>query len=153
MIICFYTPFNTYRWGFWKRAHFNDEGLHNIKYFFAHDVVNIDTRHLVLMALETYWVPPGQQRQELLPGWPGIELFMWSEEGKAILGSPLGLPAAHFRKFSSNSSCDVSTNASAPVIQHKTQLGGNKYIYKITIWMDDWDYMQMLFWVQDAPRP
>jgi hypothetical protein len=127
--------------------------LHNINYIFAHDIVNIDTLGLITLALQTYWVPAGQQRHNELPRWPGIELFMWSEEGKALLGSPLGLPAAHLRKFSLISCCVVSTNTFAPVIQHKTQLGGNKYIYKVTLWKDAWDYTQMLFWVGDAPRP
>lgn len=39
-------------------------------------------------------------------------------------------------------------------MQHKTQLRGNKYVHKITVWKDSDGDEQMLFWVKDAPlRP
>lgn len=38
-------------------------------------------------------------------------------------------------------------------MQHKTQLGGNKYIYKVTLWNDADGDVQMMFWVKDAPPP
>jgi len=39
------------------------------------------------------------------------------------------------------------------VVQHKTQLGGNKYIHGVTIWMSSDGNVQMMFWVKDAPTP
>ena len=38
-------------------------------------------------------------------------------------------------------------------MQHKTQLGGNKYIYQVTLWMSSDGDVQMMFWVKDAPPP
>ena len=47
---------------------------------------------------------------------------------------------------------DISSD-SIPVIQHKDQLGGNKYIHKITVWSDYAGDDHMLLWAQDAPSP
>jgi hypothetical protein len=38
-------------------------------------------------------------------------------------------------------------------VQHKTQLGGNKYIHQVTVWMSSDGDVQMMFWVKDAPPP
>jgi hypothetical protein len=124
--------------------------LKNIKYILAHDVVNEETQALLHLAMQTYEVPPGQERHEDIPTWPGVDFYMWSEEGKATLASPNGLAAGYFRKFSLISCCDDSTNACASVAQHKTQLGGNKYVYKITVWVDDNMFTQLLFWIKYA---
>lgn len=37
--------------------------------------------------------------------------------------------------------------------QHKTQLGGNKYVYQATVWKDRDGDLQMIFWVKTAPPP
>ncbi len=37
------------------------------------------------------------------------------------------------------------------VVQHKDQLGGNKYVDKVTVWKDASGDEQMMFWVSDAP--
>ena len=58
-----------------------------------------------------------------------------TEEGKAMLGSPNGVAAGYF------------------LAQHKTQLGGNKYIYQVTVWSDREGDQQMMFWVKNAPLP
>lgn len=39
------------------------------------------------------------------------------------------------------------------MIQHKNQLGGNKYVHKVTVWKDSGGDEQMLFWVRNAPLP
>ena len=148
--MCLRVPFNTCRWGFWNRAHSHGRDLKNIKYILVHNVVNVETQELVELAIQTYWVPPGQERHEEIPTWPGVDFYMWSEEGKATLGSPNGLVAGHFREFSLTSCCDDSTNVFVSVAQHKTQLGGNKYVYKVTVWVDDEFYTQMLFWIKNV---
>ena len=38
-------------------------------------------------------------------------------------------------------------------MQHKTQLGGNKYIHEVTVWMSSDGDVQMMFWVKDSPPP
>lgn len=38
-----------------------------------------------------------------------------------------------------------------PVVQHKSQLRGNKYIHQVTLWMSSDGDVQMMFWVKDAP--
>jgi hypothetical protein len=38
------------------------------------------------------------------------------------------------------------------VVQRKTQLGGNKYIYQVTLWMSSDGDVQIMFWVKDAPQ-
>ena len=100
-----------------------------------HDIVNDDTLKLIKMALETYQVPEGQQRYTLLPKWPGLVFEIETEEGKAMLGSPNGVAAGYF------------------LAQHKTQLGGNKYVYQVTVWSDREGDQQMMFWVKNAPLP
>lgn len=154
--MCLHVPFDTYcRWGFWNRAHTNNgvldrAGLKNIKYILVHDVVNAETQELLALAMQTYHVPPGQERHEDIPTWPGVDFYISSEEGKATLGSPNGLAAGHFRKFSLISCCDDLTNAFAPVAQHKTQLGGNKYVYKVTVFADQSLFTQLLFWIKSV---
>ena len=100
-----------------------------------HDIVNDDTLKLIKMALKTYHVPEGQQRYTLVPRWPGLVFDIETEEGKAMLGSPNGVAAGYF------------------LAQHKTQLGGNKYVYQVTVWDDREGDTQMMFWVKTAPLP
>ncbi|KAF3009504.1 hypothetical protein E8E13_003824 [Curvularia kusanoi] len=119
-------------WGFWKRAHPDGAGLNNINKFLVHDIINPDTLDLMRLALQSYEVPEGQ-RYTYIPAWPGIEFDMETPEGKSMLGSPNGLAAGYF------------------LVQHKTQLGANKYVYKVTIWTDNVGSEQMLFWVKNAP--
>lgn len=103
------------------------------------------------MALDTLNVPPGEEPYDDIPEWPGLEFPIHSEEAKVILGSPNGLVAGHFRKFSSISCCDDSTNTFVSVAQHKTQLG-NKFVYKVTVFADQENgFTQLLFWIQDVP--
>ncbi|KAF1928401.1 uncharacterized protein M421DRAFT_92650 [Didymella exigua CBS 183.55] len=120
-------------WAFWKRAHKDDAGLNNIQKFFVHDAVNEDTLRLVGVALKTYQVPEGDIRRTRLPKWPGLVFDIETEEGKVMLGSPNGIAAGYF------------------LVQHKTQLGCNKYIYQVTLWSDPDGDVQMMFWVKDAP--
>ncbi|XPT03569.1 Mitochondrial import inner membrane translocase subunit tim8 [Ascochyta lentis] len=122
-------------WAFWRRAHPDGVGLDNINKFLVHDIVNDDTLRLIRLALKTYKVPEGQQRENRLPRWPGLVFGIETEEGKAMLGSPNGIAAGYF------------------VAQHKTQLGANKYVYQVTVWNDRYGDEQMMFWVKNAPPP
>ncbi|KAF3045874.1 hypothetical protein E8E12_002891 [Didymella heteroderae] len=120
-------------WAFWKRAHKNDAGLNNIQKFHVHDAVNKETLRPVNMALKTYRVPDGDVRRSRLPRWPGLVFDVEADEGKAMLGSPNGIAAGYF------------------LVQHKSQLGSNKYIFQVTLWMSNDGDVQIMFWVKDAP--
>ncbi|KAJ4993437.1 hypothetical protein SVAN01_00985 [Stagonosporopsis vannaccii] len=122
-------------WAFWNRAHKDSVGLKDINLFLVHQIVNQDTMRLIRMAMKSYKVPDGEQRHVFVPRWPGIEFFIDTAEGQAMLGSPNGLSAGYF------------------LIQHKNQLGGNKYVHKVTVWRDYDGDDHMLLWVKDAPLP
>ncbi|KAH6639025.1 hypothetical protein C7974DRAFT_387722 [Boeremia exigua] len=122
-------------WAFWRRAHADGAGLSNINKFLVHDIINSQTIRLMQMALQRYEVPEGQERLKRIPKWPGLELGIETPGALAMLGSPNGLAVGYF------------------LAQHKTQLGGNKHVHKVTIWKDDEGDEQMLFWVKDAPPP
>ncbi|KAJ4311116.1 Mitochondrial import inner membrane translocase subunit tim8 [Neodidymelliopsis sp. IMI 364377] len=122
-------------WGFWNRAHPGGANLDKINKFLVHDIANEDTLKLIKIALKTYKVPEGQSRYKYLPKWPGLVFYIETDEGKAMFGSPNGLAAGYF------------------LAQHKTQLGGNKYVYQVTVWRDSDGDEQMMLWVKDAPPP
>jgi hypothetical protein len=67
-------------------------------------------------------------------GWPGHEFSIDTDAGKALLGSPVGRWAGYF------------------LMQHKWQLGGNKYISKLRVFKSEkegnWPYF--LFYVEGA---
>lgn len=120
---------NSCRWAFWKRAHKNDAGLNNIQKFHIHDAVNEETLRLVNMALKTYKVPEGDVGRTRLPKWPGLVFDIETDEGAAMLGSPNGIAAGYFRKPQICSVSLLSKLTLVIVVQHKTQLGGNKYVH------------------------
>ncbi|KZM28677.1 uncharacterized protein EKO05_0009934 [Ascochyta rabiei] len=122
-------------WAFWRRAHPDGANLDNINKFLVHDIVNADTLKLIELALKTYRVPDGQQRERYLPKWPGLVFDMETDEGKAMLGSPNGVAVGYF------------------VAQHKTQLRANKYAYQVTVWKDRDGDEQMMFWVKNSLPP
>jgi hypothetical protein len=99
----------------------------------VYDITNDETLELIKMALKTYQVPEGQQRYTFLPNWPGLVFDIETEECKAMLGSPNGVAAGYF------------------AAQHKTQLGGNKYVHQVTVCKDRDGDEQMMFWDTNAP--
>jgi len=115
-------------WAFWNRVH-QGEGLDNIKYLFVMMIINKETNQHVKRALGTL----SPQKEEAV-GWPGNDFSMDTDEGKALLGSPVGRWAGYF------------------LLQHKRQLGGNKYISKVRVFKSEkegsWPYF--LFYV-DGP--
>ncbi|KAF2675742.1 hypothetical protein K458DRAFT_492907 [Lentithecium fluviatile CBS 122367] len=93
-------------WCFWNRAMKDPGGgdLQNIRHFMATNTVNAETNRLIRRAMK-----------ELGKRWPGEEFSMDTDEGKALLGSPNGWSAGYF------------------LMQHKEQLGGNKYTDKVQV--------------------
>ncbi|KAG9387779.1 Vacuolar amino acid transporter protein 1 [Pyrenophora tritici-repentis] len=100
-------------WAFWNRVH-QDGGLDNIKYLFFMMIINKETNQYVKRALDTLSPP-----KEEADGWAGNDFAMDTDEGKALLGSPVGRWAGYF------------------LLQHKRQLGGNKYISKVRVFKSE----------------
>ncbi|EUC47215.1 hypothetical protein COCMIDRAFT_24834 [Bipolaris oryzae ATCC 44560] len=113
-------------WAFWNRAH-DSKGLENTKYLFVAMIINKETNQHVKRALGT----PSPPKDEP-DGWPGHNFNMDTDEGKALLGSPVGRWAGYF------------------LMQHKRQLGGNKYISNVRVFKSEkegsWPYF--LFYVE-----
>lgn len=116
-------------WAFWNRVHIDAESLQNIKYLFVTMIINKETNQHVKRALGTLSPP-----KEDVEGWPGHEFSLETDAGKALLGSPVGRWAGYF------------------LMQHKRQLGGNKFISKVRVFKSEkegsWPYF--LFYVDGA---
>jgi len=116
-------------WAFWNRVHTDAESLQNIKYLFVTMIINKETNQHVKRALGTL-SPPKEDAE----GWPGHDFSLETDAGKALLGSPVGRWAGYF------------------LMQHKRQLGGNKYISKVRVFKSEkegsWPYF--LFYVDGA---
>ncbi|KAJ8106913.1 hypothetical protein OPT61_g9226 [Boeremia exigua] len=124
-------------WGAWRRKHSPGQPLGGIKKFFVDHIVNRVTIELVAEALKTYELEEGEIRPESVPNWPGLTFDMNTEQGLAMLGSPNGIAIGYF------------------LAQHKTQLGGNKYVSKVQVFTnpEDDDSPYLLFWIADDPMP
>jgi hypothetical protein len=118
-------------WAFWNRVHSSSSDLQNIKYLFVTMIINKETNQHVKHALSTLSPP-----KEEVEGWPGHEFSMESEAEKALLGSPVGRWVGYF------------------LIQHKRQVGDNKYISKMRVFKSgkegSWPYF--LFYVEGAAK-
>ncbi|KAI4938950.1 uncharacterized protein J4E92_000231 [Alternaria infectoria] len=104
-------------WALWNRV----PGEPMIKMIMALQIVNTQTAETIIpKALEAV----GETE---LKRWPGTEIVVGSdndaeaEAALALIGSPNGLGAGYF------------------LLQHKRQLGGANFIYKITIFRNDGD--------------
>jgi hypothetical protein len=120
-------------WAFWNRA--AKDNIQGIKYFFVTMIINPETNRHIRRALKA--LKPEKKEVE---GWPGFDFDMESDEGKALLGSPVGRWAGYF------------------LMQHKRQLGGNKYISKVRVFKEEkaGSLPYLLFYVQGpdpAPTP
>ncbi|KAF2826906.1 hypothetical protein CC86DRAFT_416671, partial [Ophiobolus disseminans] len=123
--------------GFWHRVASTTQ-LQNIQYFMSVSVVNEETELVIVpRALKAVGVT-----DRALKAWPGTDVTvgMDGEEGeaaKALIGSPNGLAPGYF------------------LLQHKRQLGGTKFIWKIRIFKDDGAlaYPNLLFYVDPNAPP
>jgi hypothetical protein len=105
--------FSDISWAFWNRAA-GGGNIQNIKYFFVTTIINTETNRHIRKALKTL-TPPKQETE----GWPGVAFGMDTDAGKALLGSPVGKWAGYF------------------LMQHKRQLGGNKFIEKVRVFKSE----------------
>ena len=99
-------------WAFWNRA--ATANIQNIRYFFVTMIINPETNRHIRRALKTLDPP-----REEVEGWPGVDFDMESEAGRALLGSPVGRWAGYF------------------LMQHKRQLGGDKYVSKVRVFKSE----------------
>lgn len=74
-------------WGLWSRdCASQGNSLAGIKKVLSVNIINDDTEAIVEEALAKVVLPPGQERPEEIPPWPGITFDTSSEAGVAILG-------------------------------------------------------------------
>jgi hypothetical protein len=77
-------------WGLWTRDCLSQgTSLAGIKKVLSVNIINDDTEAIVDEALAKVVMPPGQERPEEIPPWPGITFDTSSEAGVAILGAYL----------------------------------------------------------------
>ncbi|KAH9876166.1 hypothetical protein J1614_004045 [Plenodomus biglobosus] len=117
-------------WGMWNRAGPHDK--RDIKYFIVTQIMNETTIELITSVYKT--LDPPQSEHKV---WPGIEFSMETEAGLAILGSPVGRWTGYF------------------LMQHKTQLGGDRYIFKVRIFKNEetGTLPYLCFYVNPIPAP
>ncbi|KAL6707137.1 hypothetical protein ACN47E_004684 [Coniothyrium glycines] len=113
-------------WGVWNRV--ASGNLQNVKYLMVTNILNASSRELVRDALSTLQPP-----QSEIKVWPGHEFSMESKGGKALLGSPVGRWAGYF------------------LLQHKAQLGGNRFISKVRVFKTNGFFPYLVFYVDPTP--
>ncbi|KAL6708410.1 hypothetical protein ACN47E_002673 [Coniothyrium glycines] len=94
-------------WAYWTH---NNPNVRKLKVYGAHHVINDETMLLATRAMKNKQVSK-------LSEWPGVSFSAEEDEGKALIGSPLGATIAHM------------------LVAHKAELG-IKHITKITIVTD-----------------
>ncbi|CBX92211.1 hypothetical protein IAQ61_000390 [Plenodomus lingam] len=116
-------------WGMWNRAGPSNK---DVKYLIVTQILNPTTRELIARAYKTLDPPQGQDKV-----WPGVEFSMETEAGQAMLGSPVGRWAGYF------------------LMQHKTQLGGNRFISKVRVFKNEesGSLAYLCFYVDPTPAP
>ncbi|KAH7552921.1 hypothetical protein BM1_07894 [Bipolaris maydis] len=115
-------------WGMWNRV--SGHNLGGINAFLSFEVVNEETGRLIEMAME-------KNDHDEVPPWPGVRFNSGTEEYRALLGSPNGIAVGYL------------------LAQHKREMGGNKYVSQIIVFMEDdpTGWPNLLFKVDWAPPP
>ncbi|CAI9628672.1 unnamed protein product [Alternaria burnsii] len=118
-------------WSLWHKIMWPDHPLSNIRKIFSLYITNEETNDIVEKAL-------GIGPTDDMKKWPGVNFDSTSDEGLAILGSANGRAVGYF------------------LAQHKHQLGGDKYVSKMTVFEDENEgnpHATILFWIDDVPSP
>ncbi|KAI4645724.1 hypothetical protein J4E93_005302 [Alternaria ventricosa] len=118
-----------FAWGLWNKLRGKDN-LGDIRKIFSLYINNKETQSIIDKAI-------AKQAIKELKKWPGTEIDPKSEEGLAIIGSANGRAAGYF------------------LAQHKKQLGKDKYISKINVFLTDKEdpMRNILFYVDDVLSP
>ncbi|KAH6060440.1 hypothetical protein HBI67_137360 [Parastagonospora nodorum] len=120
----------------WNQIAGGTNNLQNIKYFIAMQITNDETLEIVPRALKAMGVSDGQAKL-----WPGTGFTVGAENetekeaADALIGCHNGLAAGYF------------------LLQHKRQLGGAKYIWKVVVFKSDPGELQLLFYVDADAHP
>ncbi|KAI8936195.1 hypothetical protein NX059_006626 [Plenodomus lindquistii] len=120
-------------WGHWVR---DNPNVRNLRFYGAHMVINDDTVRLAGRAFKNV------NADKLVP-WPGTSFPATTEEGKALIASPIGATIAHM------------------LLSHKAELG-IKQVVKVTVLTDEKKKrpgfgespvsdMHVFFEIQDVP--
>ncbi|KAJ6201691.1 hypothetical protein J3E72DRAFT_410021 [Bipolaris maydis] len=114
-------------WAVWNRA--GASNIADVKYLLVTQIMNLTSRDMIRTALGTLQ-PPQSETQV----WPGSDFTMDTVGGRAILGSPIGRWAGYF------------------LLQHKKQLGGNRFISKVRVFRPSTASLPYLvFYVDPTP--
>ncbi|KAI4949425.1 hypothetical protein J4E91_005164 [Alternaria rosae] len=118
-----------FAWGLWNKIRGKDD-LGDIRKIFSLYISNKETQSIIDRALAKQDIKEPKK-------WPGTEIDPKSEGGLAIIGSANGRAAGYF------------------LAQHKRQLGKDKYISKINVFLTDKEnpMRNILFYVNDVPSP
>ncbi|KAF2125300.1 hypothetical protein P153DRAFT_324467 [Dothidotthia symphoricarpi CBS 119687] len=124
-------------WGLWNRV--ASKNLQHIEMFMVLSIVNEDTVDAIIpRALEH-----AKEKADEVKPWPGTDFVFGEGDDEAddafyaLLGSPNGLAVAYF------------------LIQHKLQLGGANFVYKVTIFRgeDEDANPNFIFYVDHGEPP
>ncbi|EUC41771.1 hypothetical protein COCMIDRAFT_29507 [Bipolaris oryzae ATCC 44560] len=114
-------------WAVWNRA--GASNIADVKYLLVTQIMNPTSRDIIRTALGTLQ-PPHSETQV----WPGSDFTIDTVGGRAILGSPIGRWAGYF------------------LLQHKKQLGGNRFISKVRAFRPNTGSLPYLvFYVDPTP--
>ncbi|XP_014558693.1 hypothetical protein COCVIDRAFT_93893 [Bipolaris victoriae FI3] len=114
-------------WAVWNRA--GASNIADVKYLLVTQIMNPTSRDMIRTALGTLQPPQSETKV-----WPGSDFTMDTVGGRAILGSPIGRWVGYF------------------LLQHKKQLGGNRFISKIRVFRPSTASLPYLvFYVDPTP--
>lgn len=135
-------------WGIWRRVHPSGIGLDNINYFVVAQIVNTETRELIVEALDA-----GQNHESTAPVWPGVTWDIESEQGAAMLDKSQSGDLSRATDLTRGAGSANGIAIGYFLSQHKAQLGGNKYVYQVQVYAEnEGGYPYMVFHVKDAPE-
>jgi hypothetical protein len=130
-------------WGFWNRG----GKIQNIEYLMVAMIMNSDTRDIIRQAHASLM----PQRSETAI-WPGYDFPMDTQAGQALLGKLVKISSSKYlTELQLGSS--VGRWAGYFLLQHKKQLGGNKFISKARVFKPDVGSLPYMLFYVDGPAP
>lgn len=149
-------------WGLWNRVPGSD--LKNINMFMSFGIVNHETATVIIpRALKAAGEPTGEAKP-----WPGTDIIAGHAGHKKAALALIGTYSIHISASTSFISdcthmltyvpgCPNALGAGYFLLQHKRQLGGAKFIWKIKIFKGDdlheSDDPHLIFYVDPNPPP
>lgn len=133
-------------WGMWNRA--GPNSVKDIKYLLVTQIVNPRTREIITQAYRTLSPPKSEHEY-----WPGIEFAMDSTGGQAILGEHTTLSSLAVINIANGIlGSPVGRWTGYFLMQHKNQLGGNRFLSKVRVFKNEKGSLPYLvFYVEPTP--